>query len=64
MARVNPVQAQKYLKGIDYPVSKQDLIRHADQQGADSELRQTLEQLPDRQYDSPADVSEALGKIE
>lgn len=35
MAKVNPVQIQKDLKGIDYPVSKQDLIKHAQQQGAD-----------------------------
>jgi hypothetical protein len=64
MAKVNPIQLQKYLKGVDYPASKQDLIKHAEQAGADENIRSTLEQLPDEQYQTPADVSEAVGKIE
>ena len=27
MARVNPIQVQKFLTGVDYPVSKADLVR-------------------------------------
>lgn len=64
MAKINPVQLQKYLKGVDYPASKQDLIKHAEQAGADENVRSTLEQLPDEQYQTPADVSKAVGKIE
>ena len=29
---VNPVQVEKFLKGVDYPATKEDLIRHAQQQ--------------------------------
>lgn len=64
MAKVNPIQLQKHLKGMDYPASKQDLIKHAEQQGADDNVRSTLEQLPDEQYETPADVSKAVGEIE
>lgn len=64
MAKVNPVQLQKDLKGIDYPVSKQDLIKHAQQQGADENVRSTLEQLPEQQYENPAAVSKAVGDLE
>ena len=32
--------------------------------GADEDVRATLERLPDEEYESPADVSEALGKID
>lgn len=64
MAKVNPVQLQKDLKGIDYPVSKQDLIKHAQQQGADENVRSTLEQLPEQQYESPTEVSKAIGDLE
>ena len=63
MAVVNPVQVQKFLKGVDYPASKQDLLSHAQQQGADESVRATLEQLPDKTYETPVDVSEAIGKI-
>jgi Protein of unknown function (DUF2795) len=63
MAKVNPIQAQKYLKGIDYPVSKEDLLKHAKQEGADEELCKTLEQMPGKQFDTPADVSKAIGQV-
>lgn len=63
MAKVNPIQAQKYLKGIDYPVTKEDLLEHAKREGADEELCRTLEQMPGEQFDTPADVSKAIGQI-
>jgi len=64
MAKVNPIQLQKHLKGVDYPASKQDLVKHAKQQGADKDALSVLEQLPDEQYETPADVSKAVGEIE
>ena len=62
MAKVNPIQLQKYLKGVDYPASKEDLINHAQQQGADENALSALEQLPDEQYETPTDVSKAIGE--
>src|SRR5215208_2355627 len=63
MAKVNPIQLQKYLKGVDYPASKEDLLKRAKEEGADEEICTTLEQLPDEQYDTPADVSKAVGNM-
>jgi Protein of unknown function (DUF2795) len=63
MADVNPVQVQKYLKGVDYPVHKNDLLKHVHDQGGDESVRATLEKLPDKTYETPADVSEAIGQI-
>ncbi|NJL83234.1 MAG: DUF2795 domain-containing protein [Chloroflexaceae bacterium] len=64
MAPANPVQIQKHLKGIDYPASKQDLVKHAQQQGAGDEVLDVLNQLPEEQYETPTDVSKAVGEIE
>ena len=64
MAVVNPVQVQKFLKGIDYPASKQNLIERAKQQGADENVCSALEQLPDEQFETPAKVSKAISNIE
>jgi len=64
MAKINPIQIQKYLGGVDYPVKKQDLLKHAEQNGADQNVRSALEQLPDESFEMPADVSKALGKLE
>jgi hypothetical protein len=64
MAKVNPVQVQKFLGGLDYPAGKQDILKKAEQEGADENVRSTLEQIPDRQYDGPNAVSHEIGKIE
>ncbi len=64
MAKVNPIQVQKFLKGIDYPATKQVILRTAQEQGADENVRTTLEQLPDQEFNSPNDISEALGDLE
>ncbi len=64
MAKVNPIQLQKHLKGVDYPASKQELIEHAKHLGADKDALSVLEQLPDEEYETPADVSKAVGDIE
>ena len=65
MAKANPVEIQKHLKGVDYPADKQELIQHARQQGADQEIISLLEKLPDKEeYENPADLNKALGEIE
>ncbi len=64
MVAVNPIQLQKYLKCLDYPASKADLITKAQQEGADENVRATLDKLPDDSFETPADVSQAVGKIE
>jgi hypothetical protein len=59
MAHSNPIQIQKYLKGVDYPASKKALIDSARRNGADDNVVASLEQLPDEEFQTPADVSEA-----
>jgi len=64
VSKVNPVQVQKFLGGIDYPASKQDLIQKARQEGANQDIVSTLERMPGDRYNSPNDVSEAIGTLE
>ena len=64
MAKVNPVQVEKFLKGIDYPVSKADLIKYAKQHGTDKNVLATLEQLPDQTFEGPVGVSKAIGELD
>jgi predicted outer membrane protein len=63
MAHVNPIQVQKYLKGVDYPASKKTLLEKAKSMGADENICASLEQLPDEDYQTPADVSQAFGAL-
>lgn len=64
MAKINPVELQKHLKGVDYPASKEDLIKNAEQQGADDNALFMLKQLPDRQYEKPTDVNHEIGEMQ
>lgn len=65
MAKTNPVEIQKHLKGVDYPADKQELIDHARKQGADQEIISLLDQLPeDEEYESPTELNKALGEIQ
>jgi hypothetical protein len=58
----NPIQLQKYLGGVDYPTDKKTLIERAKEKGADDDVIRTLRSLPVDRFNSPNDVSEALGK--
>lgn len=64
MAKVSPIQVEKFLKGLDYPVSKKDLIKYAQQHGADQNVLAVLSRLPDQTYDGPVGVSKAIGEID
>ncbi|MGE5491064.1 MAG: DUF2795 domain-containing protein [Actinomycetota bacterium] len=60
----NPVHVQKFLGGIDYPAAKEDIVKRAQQGGADQEVMDALGRIPDQEYSSPAAVSRALGQLD
>ncbi|HEX2969717.1 MAG TPA: DUF2795 domain-containing protein [Bacteroidales bacterium] len=66
MARVKtaPIQVQKYLKGMDYPAAKKDLIDKAKENKAPEEVITMLEQIKSNKFNDPAEVSKALGDSE
>lgn len=64
MAKVNPIQLQKALKGTKYPASKKDLLKSAEQNNADDNIRSMLKNLPEEQYNRPSDVSKQIGQME
>jgi hypothetical protein len=55
-----PVQVQKYLKGMDYPATKQQLIEHAKQHEATDDVITMLEEMKGNKFNTPADVSKGL----
>ncbi|MBV9844807.1 MAG: DUF2795 domain-containing protein [Kutzneria sp.] len=60
----NPIQMQKFLAGIDYPASRDDIVEHARSQGADNEVLTTLNAIPDKTYNGPNAVSQAFSKTD
>lgn len=64
MAKIKtaPIQVQKYLKGMDYPATKNDLIEHAKKNGAEESVISMLQGMKTNKFNDPADVSKALGE--
>lgn len=63
MAKINPIQLQKHLKGMGYPATKEQLIEHAQKNGADKNAMEVLQQLPEKEYQTPTIVSQAVSNI-
>ena len=63
-AKANPVEVQKFLEGVSYPAATGDLVSEAGRQGADQRIRSTLERLPEMSFQTPAEVSEEIGKLD
>jgi hypothetical protein len=58
------IDIQKALKGIDYPADRQTMVDTAREQGASDDVMSALEALPEQQFQTPAEVSKAVGQEE
>jgi hypothetical protein len=59
---VSPIAIAKAIKGIDFPASKDELVEHAKQNKADKEVMEVLENLPEDEFETVADVEKAYGE--
>jgi hypothetical protein len=59
----SPIEVQKFLGGLEYPARKREIIDKAEMQGADDDVMNVLEQLPEREYANPTDISREIGKL-
>lgn len=58
----NPIEVQKYLGGVDYPASGNDLAEAARANGAGEDVIKALQNISGDTFETPAEVSEALGE--
>ncbi|MCG6539104.1 DUF2795 domain-containing protein [Pseudomonas sp. KSR10] len=57
----SPANVSTYLKGIDYPAKKQDLVEHAKNNGAEPEVIDVINRMPEQEYGNMADVMKGYG---
>jgi uncharacterized protein DUF2795 len=60
MANPSFIEVQKFLAGIDYPADRDELVEHAQENGAPDEIVEALQSIADRSYDGPNAVSEQV----
>ena len=58
----SPANVTTYLKGIDYPAQKEDLVQHAKKNGAEPEVLDVLNGMPEQEYGNMADVMKGYGE--
>src|SRR4051812_40539696 len=56
----SPIDIQKALSGMDYPATKDQILEHAQKNGADQEVVEALKKIEDREYEGPSGVSKAV----
>jgi hypothetical protein len=61
MAKVSPAEVERFLKGVDYPVNKDDLVKYVKQES--QEVLEVIQKLPNETFNKPTDVAKAIGEI-
>jgi hypothetical protein len=56
------LRVQKFLGGLRYPARKHEVVRRAQERGADEQVMLALLRLPDRPYESPIVLSCEVGR--
>lgn len=59
----SPANVQKYLRDVDYPASKQDLLDQARRNSAPQDVLDTIERLPEDRFGGPQEVMKGYGQI-
>jgi hypothetical protein len=61
MPDVSPIEVEKYLKGVQYPTNKEELVKQAQKEGASREIVDALRHMPGQTFTKPTDVARAIG---
>ncbi len=58
----SPITLQKYLHGVDYPASKADLRKAAEENDAPEDVLKIIDDLSGDEFDAPTDVTKAFAE--
>lgn len=63
MAKIDIMQLENVLRGLKYPITKDELIEHVEQQGLDEQVRTAIHQLPNHHFRSAGEITKAIGAL-
>ncbi len=58
--KLNPIEVQKHLKGVDYPADRDDLAATAERNGAPAEIVDALRGMGEEEFSGPDRVMAGL----
>ncbi len=59
-----PAQIGPFIKDINFPANKKDVIQHVKNSNANPEVIDTLENLPNQKFNSSQELKRILGDIQ
>lgn len=62
--KTNPIEVAHSLKGIEYPVTKEGLIKCAQENEARAEVLKVIKELPEKEYENPLAISREISNID
>jgi Protein of unknown function (DUF2795) len=60
----SPVDIARHLEDLTLPASKQEVVRHVRSKGASAEEVTAIERLPDREFQTKADILQGIGQVD
>lgn len=60
---MNTAAISQYLEGLDFPASKNDVVKHVQRKKAPAQIVETLQKMPGEKYSSMAGIWHAVGKV-
>jgi hypothetical protein len=61
---ISPAEVLRYLDGVAFPAPRGTLLNHARRVDAPPSVMELLERIPDRAYESAADLGGAIASVE
>ncbi len=61
MAKIDTMQLENALRGLKYPVTKEELLAHAERHELDEQIRAAMNQLPNHHFRSAGEITKAIG---
>ena len=59
-----PVQIEDYLKNVDFPARRDEILKQARGNDAPKEVLDGLQRLPDREYRNADQVNQEMGSVQ
>lgn len=62
--KASPAAVERYIKGIDFPADRDNLIKQAEKNNAPEDVLHVLNQFEEKEYRTVIDIAKEVGRIE
>ena len=63
MANMSQADIDRYLRNINYPVDKNELVNYARKLNVPEDMMRNLDKLPNQKFNSPDDIRKSMGEV-